>query len=84
MNLALTLYQRIGIIIGFSAIFLVISSNLIVNHEQTLLAKPGKDNPGKGHGKNNKGNDGGDGKKDGKKDEPKAEPRKRMSRRMII
>jgi len=72
MNLALTLYQRIGIIIGFSAIFLVISSNLIVNHEQTLLAKPGKDNPGKGHGKNNKGNDGGD----GKRDEPKAEPRK--------
>ena len=76
MNLALTLYQRIGIIIGFSAIFLVISSNLIVNHEQTLLAKPGKDNPGKGHGKNNKGNDGGDGKKEGKRAEPKAEPRK--------
>ena len=76
MNLALTLYQRIGIIIGFSAIFLVISSNLIVNHEQTLLAKPGKDNPGKGHGKNNKGNDGGDGKKEGKRAEPRAEPRK--------
>ena len=75
MNLTLTLYQRIGIIIGFSAIFLVISSNLIVNHEQTLLAKPGKDNPGKGHGKNNKGNDGGDGKKDGKKAEPRKEPK---------
>jgi hypothetical protein len=75
MNLALTLYQRIGIIIGFSAIFLVISSNLIVNHEQTLLAKPGKDNPGKGHGKNNKGNDGGDGKRDEPKDEPRKEPK---------
>jgi len=71
----LTLYERIGIIIGFSAIFLVISSNLIMNHEQTLLAKPGKDNPGKGHGKNNKGNDGGDGKRDGKRDEPRKEPK---------
>ena len=75
MNLALTLYQRIGIIIGFSAIFLVISSNLIVNHEQTLLAKPGKDNPGKGHGKNNKGNDGGDGKRDEPRKEPRKEPK---------
>lgn len=71
----LTLYERIGIIIGFSAIFLVISANLIMNHEQTLLAKPGKDNPGKGHGKNNKGNDGGDGKRDGKRDEPRKEPK---------
>ena len=75
MNLALTLYQRIGIIIGFSAIFLVISSNLIINHEQTLLAKPGKDNPGKGHGKSNKGDNGGDEPKAEPRKEPKAEPK---------
>jgi len=59
MNLSLSLYQRIGIIIGFSAIFLIISSNVLMNYEQTLLAKPGNDNPGKGHGKNKKGDGGG-------------------------
>ena len=63
MNLSLSLYQRIGIIIGFSAIFLIISSNVLMNYEQTLLAKPGKDNPGKGHGKNKKGDGGGSDKK---------------------
>ena len=47
----LTLYQKIACIIGFSAIFLVISSNILVNYEQTIQAKPGKDNPGKGQGK---------------------------------
>jgi len=59
MNLSLSLYQRIGIIIGFSAIFLIISSNVLMNYEQRLLAKRGKDNPGKGHGKNKKGDGGG-------------------------
>ena len=73
MNLSLSLYQRIGIIIGFSAIFLIISSNVLMNYEQTLLAKPGKDNPGKGHGKNKKGDGGGSDKKAHQKPEKKAE-----------
>jgi len=73
MNLSLSLYQRIGIIIGFSAIFLIISSNVLMNYEQTLLAKPGKDSPGKGHGKNNKGNRGGSDQKADKKADKKAE-----------
>jgi hypothetical protein len=59
MSLPLSLYQRIGSIIGFSVIFLIISSNVLMNYEQTLLPKPGKDNPGKGHGKNKKGDRGG-------------------------
>ena len=42
-----------------------------MNHEQTLLAKPGKDNPGKGHGKNNKDNNRGDEQKDEQKGEQK-------------
>jgi hypothetical protein len=73
MNLSLSLYQRIGIIIGFSAIFLIISSNVLMNYEQTLLAKPGKDNPGKGHGKNKKGDGGGSDHKGPKKPEKKPE-----------
>ena len=47
----LTLYQKIACIIGFSAIFLVASSNILVNYEQSIQAKPGKDNPGKAQGK---------------------------------
>ena len=73
MNLSLSLYQRIGIIIGFSAIFLIISSNVLMNYEQTLLAKPGKDNPGKGHGKNNKGDRGGSDQKADKNADKKAD-----------
>jgi hypothetical protein len=73
MNLSLSLYQRIGIIIGFSAIFLIISSNVLMNYEQTLLAKPGKDNPGKGHGKNKKGDGGGSDHKGHQKPEKKPE-----------
>jgi Calcineurin-like phosphoesterase len=71
MNLSLSLYQRIGIIIGFSAIFLIISSNVLMNYEHILLAKPGKDNPGKGHGKNKKGDGGGSDKKGHQKPEKK-------------
>jgi hypothetical protein len=56
----LTLYQKIACIIGFSAIFLVVSSNILVNYEQTIQAKPGKDNSGKGHGKDNSGKGHGD------------------------
>ena len=59
MILTLTLYHKIEIMIGFLAIFLIISSNILINHEHTLLAKPGK---GKGHGKN-KGDGGGGDKK---------------------
>lgn len=55
-------YRNIAIIIGFATIFLVISSNIIPN-PQDALAKPGKDNPGKGHGKN-KGHNSGDGSGD--------------------
>ena len=73
MNLSLSLYQRIGIIIGFSTIFLIISSNVLMNYEQTLLAKPGKDNPGKGHGKNKKGDGGGSDNKANQKPEKKPE-----------
>ena len=73
MNLSLSLYQRIGIIIGFSAIFLIVSSNVLMNYEQTLLAKPGKDNPGKGHGKNKKGDGGGSDHKGHQKPEKKPE-----------
>lgn len=51
----LTLYQKIACIIGFSAIFLVVSSNILVNYEQSIQAKPGKDNPGKGQGKDKPG-----------------------------
>jgi hypothetical protein len=51
-----TLYQKIACIKGFSAIFLVISSNILVNYEQTIQAKPGKDSPGKGQGKNKNDN----------------------------
>ena len=41
----------------------------MVDHGQTTLAKPGKDNPGKGHGKN-KNNDSGDNRqKDDQKDD---------------
>ena len=84
----LTLYQKIACVIGFSAIFLVVSSNILVNYEQSIQAKPGKDNPGKGHGKDKPGK-GQDkpGKGHGKdkndnvrvnepKDEPKDEPNK--------
>ena len=73
MNLSLSLYQRIGIIIGFSAIFLIISSNVLMNYEQRLLAKRGKDNPGKGHGKNKKGDGGGSDHKGHQKPEKKPE-----------
>ena len=78
MDLLLALYQKIGIMIGFSAIFLIISSNVLMNHEQTLLAKPGKDNPGKGHGKNNKGPSGGSNQKDNQKE------MRRIIRRTVI
>jgi Calcineurin-like phosphoesterase len=63
-----TLSEKIVIAIGLLAIFLFISSNVL---EQNLLAKPGKDNPGKGHGKNNKGGTDGGKHKDEPKDEPK-------------
>ena len=77
----LTLYQKIACIIGFSAIFLVVSSNILVNYEQTIQAKPGKDNPGKGQGKDNPGKGQGKNKNDNArdnqpKDEPKDEPNK--------
>ncbi len=68
----LTLYQKIACIIGFSAIFLVVSSNILVNYEQTIQAKPGKDNPGKGQGKNKNDN----ARDNQPKDEPKDEPNK--------
>ena len=68
----LTLSQKIAFIIGFSAIFLVVSSNILVNYEQTIQAKPGKDKPGKGQGKN-KNNDARDKQP---KLEPKVEPNK--------
>jgi hypothetical protein len=44
-------FRTIAILIVLSGIFLVISSNFIMYHEGGVLAKPGKDNPGKGHGK---------------------------------
>ena len=44
-----------------------------MNHEGGVLAKPGKDNPGKGHGKNKNNDSGGDRPKDGPKDGPKDE-----------
>lgn len=47
------------IIIGFSGLFLVISSSLITNHDGNVLAKPGK-----GHGKNKKVNKPNDQRKD--------------------
>jgi calcineurin-like phosphoesterase family protein len=82
----LTLYQKIACIIGFSAIFLVISSNILVNYEQTIQAKPGKDNPGKGQGKgkDNPGKGQGKGKdnpgkgqgKNALDNQPKDEPKK--------
>ena len=64
-------FRTIAILIVLSGIFLVISSNFIMYHEGGVLAKPGKDNPGKGHGKN-KNNDSGD---DQQKHEPKDEPK---------
>ena len=76
----LTLYQKIVCIIGFSTIFLVVSSNILVNYEHTIQAKPGKDNPGKGQGKDNPGKGQGKNKNDNArdnqpKDEPKDEPK---------
>ena len=68
-------FRTTAILIGFSAIFLVITSNFIMNHEGGVLAKPGKDNPGKGHGKNKNSDSGGDRPKDGPKDGPKDEPK---------
>jgi calcineurin-like phosphoesterase family protein len=62
-------YRDIAIIIGFATIFLVISSNTIMNPHDAL-GKPGKDNPGKGHGKNN-----GDGSRDGRSEDRKEEER---------
>ena len=77
----LTLYQKIACIIGFSTIFLVISSNILVNYEQTIQAKPGKDKPGKGEGKDKPGKGEGKRKNDNARDnkpkvEPKVEPNK--------
>jgi len=73
----LTLYQKIACIIGFSAIFLVLSSNILVNYEQTIQAKPGKDNPGKGQGKDKPGKGQGKNKNDNARDnQPKVEPNK--------
>jgi predicted phosphodiesterase len=73
----LTLYQKIACIIGFSAIFLVVSSNILVNYEQTIQAKPGKDNPGKGQGKDKPGKGQGKNKNDNARDnQPKVEPNK--------
>jgi hypothetical protein len=77
----LTLFHTIACIIGFSAIFLVVSSYILVNYEHTIQAKPGKDNPGKGHGKDNPGKGHGKNKNDNArdnqpKDEPKDEPNK--------
>jgi hypothetical protein len=63
-------------IIGFSAIFLVVSSNILVNYEQSIQAKPGKDNPGKGQGKNKNDNARENQPKDEAKDEPKDEANK--------
>jgi hypothetical protein len=68
-------FRTTAILIGFSAIFLVINSNFIMDHEGGVLAKPGKDNPGKGHGKNKNSDSGGDRPKDGPKDGPKDEPK---------
>lgn len=62
-------YRDIAIIIGFATIFLVISSNTIMNPHDAL-GKPGKDNPGKGHGKNK-----GDGSRDGRSEDRKEEER---------
>jgi predicted phosphodiesterase len=73
----LTLYQKIACIIGFSAIFLVVSSNILVNYEQTIQAKQGKDNPGKGQGKDKPGKGQGKNKNDNARDnQPKVEPNK--------
>ncbi|MDW0152752.1 MAG: purple acid phosphatase [Nitrososphaeraceae archaeon] len=77
----LTLYQKIACIIGFSAIFLVVSSNILVNYEQTIQAKPEKDKPGKGQGKDKPGKGQGKNKNDNARDnqpkvEPKVEPNK--------
>ena len=66
-------YRTIAILIILSGIFLVFSSNFIMNHEGGVLAKPGKDNPGKGHGKNKNNDSGEDRQKDKPKDKPKDE-----------
>jgi len=78
-------YRRIGVIIGLSAIFFVFSSNLIMNSEHFLQAKPSKKDISKFIKKlrenirNNNDNvdkkekDNNNNKKDGKKDSKKEE-----------
>jgi hypothetical protein len=61
-------YRTLSIIIAVTTVFFVISSNIIISFQETL-AKPGKDNPGKGHGKNKE-----DKERDGEKG-PRREPR---------
>src|SRR4026207_328620 len=68
-------FRTIAILIVLSGIFLVISSNFIMYHEDGVLAKPGKDKPGKGHGKNKNNDSGDDQQKHKPKDEPKDEPK---------
>lgn len=68
-------FRTIAILIGYSGIFLVFSSNFIMDHEGDVLAKPGKDNPGKGHGKNKNNDSGDDRQKDKPRDEPRDKPR---------
>jgi hypothetical protein len=46
-NLFALSFKTITILIGYSGIFLVFSSNFIMDHEGSVLAKPGKGNPGK-------------------------------------
>jgi hypothetical protein len=73
----LTLFQKIACIIGFSAIFLVVSSYILVNYEQTIEAKPGKDKPGKGHEKDKPGKGHEKNKNDNARvNQPKDEPNK--------
>lgn len=45
-------YRNAAIAICFSAIFFIISANIIINMQEAS-AKPGKDSPGKGKGKGN-------------------------------
>ena len=73
MKFVLICHRNIAIFVGFLTIFLIVASNITMNSHEAM-AKPGKDNPGKGHGKN-KGDSSGPGKSNDRREEQREEQR---------